>query len=442
MLNLKKRFLGVAAAAALTAGLVVPVNAQQANEQFVSVLSFRVGPYGPAGVGIFGGFIDYMQYLNLKDGGIGGVKLAWEECETEYQAARGVECYERLKTKSPTKGTMIHPVSTPISYALLDKTAADKVPLVMTGYGRTDTIDGAYFPWAFPLITTYPMQATAIVKYIASKEKDDLRGKRIAYVYLESAYGKEPITYLQAEAKVNGFELTLVPIAPPGNEQGAQWQQVRQSRADWVIMWGFGVMNQTALKAAQKVGFPRDHMIGSWWAGSEEDTVPAGDAAKGYLSAAMNVSGRTPLINDIEKVLYSVGKGNMQDRAKIGSINYNRGVVIGILTAEALRTGQKKYGKRVLSGEEVRWALEHLDVSDARLKELGASGLMPAVKTSCSDHEGSGRIKIQQWDGTQWKILSDWIDGNRALVRPLLEQSAIDYAKEKNITARDCSKEG
>lgn len=434
----------LAALAALILGLMlaVPATAQQANEQFVSILSFRVGPYGPAGVGIFGGFIDYLQYVNMKEGGVGGVKLSWEECETEYQAARGVECYERLKTKSPTKGTMIHPVSTPISYALLDKTAADHVPLVMTGYGRTDTIDGAYFPWAFPLITTYPMQATAIVKYIASKEKDDLRGKRIAYVYLDSAYGKEPIVYLQAEAKVNGFELTLVPISPPGNEQGAQWQEVRQSRADWVIMWGFGVMNQTALKAAQKVGFPRDHMIGSWWAGSEEDTVPAGEAAKGYLSAAMNVSGKTPLITDMEKVLYSAGKGNMQDRAKIGSINYNRGVVIGILTVEALRVGQKKYGKHVLTGDELRWALEHLDVSDARLKELGASGLMPPVKTSCSDHEGSGRIKIQQWDGTKWNILSDWIDGNRALVRPLLEQSAIDYAKEKNITRRDCSKEG
>ncbi len=424
--------------------LAVPLGAfSQAEpaEQFFSILSYRVGPYGPAGTGIFGGMIDYLQYVDIKEGGVGGIKLTWEECETEYQAARGVECYERLKTKSATHGTMINPVSTPISYALLDKTAADKVPLVQTGFGRTDTIDGAYFPWAFPLITTYPMQATAIVKYIAEKEHDDLRGKHISYVYLDSAYGKEPILYLQAEAKVHGFELNLVPITPPGNDQSAQWQQVRQSRADWVIMWGFGVMNQTALKAAQKVGFPRDHMIGSWWAGSEEDTVPAGEAAKGYLSAALNVSGMTPLISDMQKVLYSSGKGNLPDPSKVGSINYNRGVVIGIVMVEALRVGQKKFGKHVLSGEETRWALEHLDITDARLKELGASGLMANLKTSCSDHEGSGRIKIQQWDGSKFVLVSDWIDGNRALVRPLLEQSAIDYAKEKGITPRDCSKE-
>jgi len=216
---------------------------------------------------------------------------------------------------------------------------------------------------------------------------------------------------------------------------------VRQSKADYIIFWGFGAMNQSALKNAQKVGFPRDHMIGSWWAGSEEDTVPAGDAAKGYLSAAMNVSGKVPLVADIEKVVYGAGKGNLQDPSKIGSINHNRGVVIGILTVEAMRVGQKKFGKRVLSGEELRWALEHLDITDARLKELGASGLMPSLKTSCLDHEGSGKIKIQQWDGTKWNVVSDWIDGNRNLVRPLLEESAKQYGKEKNITPRDCSKE-
>ncbi len=420
---------------------VLPAQADSANEQFISVLSFRVGPYGPAGTGIFGGFLDYLSYVDLKDGGVGGVKLTWEECETEYQAAKGVECYERLKTKSPSHGTMIHPVSTPISYALLEKTLADKVPLVMTGYGRTDAVDGRYFPWAFPLVTTYPMQSTAIVSFIAQKEKRDLKGKKIAYVYLDSAYGKENIRYLQAEAKTFGFELSLHPIAPPGNEQGAQWQEVRQSRADWVILWGFGVMNPTAMKAAAKVGFPRDHMIGSWWAGSEEDTVPAGDAAKGYLAATMTMPGKSALSNDVEKVVYGAGKGNLPDKTRIASVNHNRGLVIGLITVEAIRTAQKKFGKRPVTGEEVRWALEHLDIGEARLKELGAAGLMPAVKTSCLDHEGSGKIKIQQWDGTRWTLVSDWIEGNRALVHPLLEESAAAYAKEKGITPRDCSKE-
>ena len=65
--------------------------------------------------------IDYLNMLNERDGGINGVKLTWEECETEYNNARGVECYERLKKRRPTGATVIHPLSTGITYSLIDK---------------------------------------------------------------------------------------------------------------------------------------------------------------------------------------------------------------------------------------------------------------------------------------------------------------------------------
>ena len=67
---------------------------------------------------------------------------------------------------------------------------------------------------------------------------------------------------------------------------------------------------------------------------------------------------------------------------------------------------------------------------------------MPDLKITCADHEGSGKVKYQQWDGSQWKVVSDWIDADREMVRPMIEESAARYAKEKNIIPRDCSKEG
>lgn len=317
--NLQRIALAMGASAALLAPLAVQA---QSGEQFVALPSYRVGPYGANGQSFYGGFVDYLNYVNLKDGGVNGVKLSWEECETEYNNAKGVECYERLKGKSPmSKGTAYHTMSTGISYALVDKTAGDKVPLVMMGYGRTDAVDGSVFPYAFPLVTTYQMQVSAIVKFLAGKNGGSLAGKKIVYLYHDSAYGKEPIVALEAEAKLGKFNLVEIPVAHPGNEQGAQWLKIRQENPDYVIFWGWGVMNQTALKAAQKVGFARDKMIGSWWAGSEEDTVPAGDAAKGYMSATWNVAGRgVSLIADIDKVVYGAGKGNMQDRNKVGSV--------------------------------------------------------------------------------------------------------------------------
>ena len=432
-----KTSIGASILAAITSVIISYPLSAAAEDQFVSIPSYRVGPYGQNGQAFYGGFIDYLNYVNLSEGGVNGVKFAWEECETEYNNAKGVECYERLKSKSGTsKGTAIHTMSTGISYAVLDKSQTDKVPLIMMGYGRTDAVDGSVFPYAFPLVTTYQMQASAIVKFLVQKNGGSLTGKKIVFLYHDSAYGKEPIVALEAESKINHFKLTEIPVAHPGNEQGAQWLKIREENPDYVIFWGWGVMNQTALKAAQKVGFPRDKIIGSWWAGSEEDVIPAGDAAKGYMSATWNVSGKNvPVIADIEKVVYGAGKGNLSDKAKIGTILYNRGVSAAIVTVEADRLAQTKYGKgKVITGDQMRWAFENLNITNARLTTLGATGLLPEIKTSCENHEGSGKIKIQQWDGTKWVLVSDWIEGNKNLIHPLFKASAREYAKEKNIT--------
>ena len=435
MKSMKHLMLAAATAASLLS-TALPA-AAQANDQFIAIPSYRVGPYGTNGQSYYGGYVDYLNYVNLKDGGVNGVKLSWEECETEYNNAKGVECYERMKNKNTvTHGTAINPMATGISYALIDKTAEDKVPLLMIGYGRTDAVDGSVFPYAFPLVTTYQMQVSAIVKYLAGKNGGSLAGKKIVFLYHDSAYGKEPIVALQAESSIGKFKLVEIPVAHPGNEQGAQWLRIRQENPDYVIFWGWGVMNQTALKAAQKVGYPRDKIVGSWWAGSEEDTIPAGEAAKGYLSATWNVAGKNvPVITDIEKVVYGAGRGNMQDKNKLGSILYNRGVSAAIATVEAVRTAQDKFGRgKVMSGEQVRWGLENLNITNARLQQLGATGLLPEIKTSCDNHEGSGKVKIQQWDGSKWVLVSDWIEGNKNLIHPLFKASAAKYAKEKGMT--------
>src|SRR4030095_16419424 len=108
----------------------------------------------------------------------------------------------------------------------------------------------------------------------------------------------------------------------------AQWLQIRQIKPDWVILRGWGVMNPTALKAAAKGGFPRGHIIGGLGCGAEEDTIPAGDAAKGYIAAGFNVAGSNfPVIQEIKKYVYAKGKGEMEDKSRIGSIFYKpRGI--------------------------------------------------------------------------------------------------------------------
>ena len=171
---------------------------------------------------------------------------------------------------------------------------------------------------------------------------------------------------------------------------------------DYVIMWTYGVMSTVALKTAAKTGYPRDKLLGVWWAGSEEDVVPAGEAAKGYVSAAFSASGTNfPVMQEIKAKVYGGGKGNLEDPTRLGNVMYTRGVVYGMIIVEAIRTAQAQYGKgKVVTPDQLRWGLEHLNLTEARIKELGAPGLFPPIKTSCVDHEGSGMVKFQRWDGT------------------------------------------
>jgi branched-chain amino acid transport system substrate-binding protein len=152
----------------------------------------------------------------------------------------------------------VQPLSTGITFALTEKAPVDKIPIVTAGYGRSESQNGAVFGWNFPLIGTYWMGADVLVQHIAKKEGgfDKLKGKKITLVYHDSPYGKEPIALLQERAKMHGFDLALLPVAHPGVEQKATWLQIRQNKPDYVFLWGWGVMNSTALKEAQATGYP------------------------------------------------------------------------------------------------------------------------------------------------------------------------------------------
>jgi len=435
----KLALTGLAAAIGLGGLLAVPAQAQ--DEQFVPLLVYRTGPYAPSGIPVANGVGDYFTLINKRDGGINGVKITWEECETQYNTKLGVECYEKLKNKGPTGATVFNPYSTGITYQLIPKATVDEVPILSMGYGRTAAADGRVFPWVFNFPTTYWSQASAFVKYVGEKEggMDKLKGKKIALVYHNSAYGKEPIPTLEALSEKLGFELKLLAVDHPGQEQKATWLQIRQARPDWVFMWGWGVMNQVAVKEAAAIRFPMDRFIGVWWSGSENDVIPAGDAAKGYLSGTFHGAGSGWAVHEeIVKHVYG-GDHKAAWQNSFGQVLYNRGVVNAMYIVESVRAAQAIHGNKSLTGKQVRDGMESLDITAARLTELGMEGFVKPLKITCLDHESSGPVIIQQWDGQKWSFVSDWIEPMSEVVRPQIEKAAADYAKENNITPRTCS---
>jgi len=439
-MNKTFQLIGSALIAAFAVSATTAVVAQS-KEQFVPVLSYRTGPYAPNGTPWANGFVDYLKLVNAK-GGINGVKISYEECETGYDTARSVECYERLKSKNPS---FVQTLSTGATFAITEKAPGDKIPVLTVGYGRSESADGAVFKWNFPIAGTYWVAADTILQAIAKKEGgwDKLKGKKIALVYHDSPFGKEPIPLIQERSRIHGFELQLLPVTAPGVEQKATWLQVRQARPDYVVLWGWGVMNSTAIKEAQATGYPREKMYGVWWAGAEPDVKDVAEGAKGYNAITIQ-HGAEPN-SDIVKFLlaqvHAKGQGT-GPKEEVGQVLYLRGVMSAMIGIEGIRSAQERFGKgKVMSGEQVRWGLENLNLTQAKLDALGFKGVMRPISTSCVDHMGAAWTRIHTWNGKAWEFTSDWMQADEQILKPLVKATADKYAAEKKLTRRtgqDC----
>ena len=421
-----KKFLNSAVIAAVVAGASFSV-AQAEETLLVPSLSYRTGPFAAGGVPVANGYSDYFAMLNARDGGIGGVKVEVEECETAYNAQKGVECYEATKGK----GALVYnPMSTGITLQLIPKAPVDQIPVLSMGYGLSAVAQGETFPWTFNYPTSYWSQMSSILKYIDGR--GGLKGKKIGFIYLDGGYGREPIPLLEQLAPELGFEVAMFPVAfKDSQNQSAQWLNVRKERPDWMIMWGWGAMNATAVKEAAKIRFPMDHFIGNWWASAHADLVPVGEVGKGYIGANFSGIGTDfPALQDVIK--HVVDAGNSQaDPSTVGNVLYNRGLYNAVIVAEAIATAQKMTGKTVITGADMRDGLENFVLDQARMAELGLPGFAGDLRGDCKDHEGGGSVFMQQWDGSDWVKITDPIAPMADIVKPLLLDAAAKYVADK-----------
>jgi len=176
--------LGTALAGAV-AVFVVPTPAGAEDSIYIPLFTYRTGAFAVSGAPIANGMADYLNMLNERDGGIGGVKLVVEECETGYDTKKGLECYESVKGKNPV---LTNPYSTGITLQLIPRAAVDKIPILSMAYGLSASADGNTFPWVFNPPSTYWDGASVFVKHAAQVEGgfDKLKGKKLGLLYLDA----------------------------------------------------------------------------------------------------------------------------------------------------------------------------------------------------------------------------------------------------------------
>lgn len=401
-------------------------------ELVIPDLSYRTGPYAANGIPFSDGYQDYFTLLNERDGGIGGEKIRLIECETGYNTEQGVECYESTKGE----GTLVYePLSTGITYQLIPKATSDGIPVHTLGYGRTSAKNGAVFRWIFNYPANYWDGASVAIKHILDQEGGDISDKTIALVYHNSAYGKEPIRTLEELAKKHGYSLTLLPVDHPGQEQTSQWLQIRRERPDYVIMWGWGVMNQVAIQEAVNIRYPMDHFIGIWWSGSENDVKPAGAAADGYKALTFhNLGDDYPVYDDLRKYVLDAGKAAGAGD-NLGTALYNRGMYAAMLAAEAIKTAQEMAGTSQINRAQMRDGMENLEITEEKMAAIGLPNFGPEFTVTCENHGGNGYAAVSQWDAEagEFKLITDYMQSDQDVIAPLIEEDSMAYAKQNGI---------
>ncbi len=387
-------------------------------------LAYRTGPFAATGIPLMNGQADYMAMLNARDGGIGGVMVDFSECETGYSTEKGVECYE--KTKSAALVTQ--PWSTGITLQVLPKTNIDQIPILAPGYGFSPMADGKVFQWAFNTPLSYWDGASIILKHI--RQMGDLTGKKIAFLHLDHPFGKEPLPYLEMKAQSDGFDLLPIPVGlKEMQNQSAQWLQIRRERPDYVIMWGWGAMNAGAITEAVKTRYPMDQMLGVWWAGHDADLKLVGEDGKGYKSVSWSFPNPdAPVMADVKRLVIDAGKSQTSAEEMEG-VFYSRGLVISAILAEGITVAQEHAGTPDITPADLRWGLENLNLTDARLAELGLTGMVPPFSTSCSNHTGHSGGWILEWDGAKFVKASDLIMPDTDAISELEQAKAREYAE-------------
>jgi branched-chain amino acid transport system substrate-binding protein len=393
-------------------GLTVALGVQDVSAQAgppikVGGTCDRTGSTRIIGAEMCSGVVDYIALVNRK-GGVEGHPIAFSEIDHGYTAPRAVEAYDRFRKEGAV--TVIN-YGVPTLLATIPRYMEDKIPVLNTGTGRADAVDGQAWPYIFPGTASYWSQTGVALKYI--KDNGAKRGTRIAYLHLDSPAGREGLAILEGIAQKEGYTLLAVPLQPPGLDMASKVNQItREFKADWVIGSLFGAPAAESIKEFRRAGFPLNRFVSFAYGAGDPDVAAAGwETAQGYLGIQFAGVGRNhAVIQDIIKMMRDDGK---DVPGYVGSAYYNRGVLTAALMTESLRLAIRNHGMP-LTGDKVRRGYESI-------RNFDALGLGPPITLTPQDHEGGGYLRVYQVRGNEWVPVSEWIRGYRddvlALVR-------------------------
>lgn len=413
-LPLRLAVAAVAAVAMAAVGVTNPVRAQDKDPITFALLQDFTGVYTFVSNEYNQGQQDYIKLINAR-GGVDGHPIELMIRDTGNEPQRGIEAYNRAVEEG---AVLVDFLSTPVSRAMVPRVLKDEVVMITALHGRGDASAGKTFPYVFPVMATYWSQASVLANYM-EEEMDGLEGKKIAHVFIDSPFGREPLPILRELAERKGFEVKAFPYPSPGNEQSSTWSDVRRWGPDYVTIWGAGGGQPVSIQTAIRNGISPERILSVVWLARTDMKQVGFDTATGVKRFEAVHTGRdTPVIQDIVAEVVEPGNGT-GDEENVGTTYYNIGVATMAAAVEAAGLALDEHGAP-LTGPKLKQGFE-------MLKDFDANGLMPPITITAEDHQGGGYGRVSMWNGEEWEPQTDWVSAYQDIVWQEIEENAKEF---------------
>jgi len=383
----RRRALLLAAGATLVAPLAA--HAQASGDEIVIGGSIPMtGVFSFAGIGINAGISDYVKIVN-DAGGVKGHKIKYVPEDTGYKVDVSVATFKKITSQN--KVNLYYGDSTGFSKTINPELERNGNIMMAGASFATELNDPVKYPNQFLVGPDYTEMFGILLNHIA-KEKP---GAKVAFVYSDSEFGRDPIDSSEALAKKLGLTVAIKIMTQAGSvDVSGEVIKLRRAAPDYTIFHGYILAPIPEFITQGKQQGMTTKWMGTFWTMDSSTVMKMGEAGDGFMGVMpyryyYDTSAKAPMLDKIRQM-----------RPEYQSTAYIQGFLAAMLFVESAK--RTLDAKKELNGKNLKAALNSI-------KDFDTGGLIGVPITIKGNSIPVGRVYKADMKTQKMVAASDWI---------------------------------
>jgi ABC-type branched-subunit amino acid transport system substrate-binding protein len=335
-------------------------------------------------------------------GGINGRKIVYISYDDAYSPPKAVEQTRKL-VESDEVLFMFSPLGTPSNTAIQKYLNAKKVPHLFLASGATKWNDPKRFPWTMGWLPSYQSEGRIYAKYLL-KEKP---GAKIAVLYQGDDFGKDYLKGLKDGLGTKASQIVIedsYELTEPTVD--SHIVNIKAKSPDVLVIFATPKFAAQTIKKVAELAWKPLMIVPNVSASTGSVMKPAGfENAQGIVSAsyAKDATDKQWENDPGMKAYYEFMAKYAPDANRADSsfmTGYNIAETVAILIKQC--------------GDDL--SRENVMKQAANLKDIQLGALLPGIKlnTSATDFAPIEQLQLMKFEGENWKLFGDVIEGEVA----------------------------